>query len=75
MFVGAFWQDTTIYCPMSGTPLAMKDLVDVKFKLFEDKSDPTKAARALVAKTERYVCPVTNDMLNNAMQCVVLKTS
>ena len=63
--------DTTIRCPMSDNPLSMKDLTDVKFKLLEDKDDK----RALIAKSDRYVCPVTNDVLNNSVPCVVLRTS
>ncbi len=57
---------------MSNKPISMKDLVDVKFKLFEEKDEPKKS---LVAKTDRYVCALTNDILNNSVPCVVLKTS
>lgn len=63
--------DTTIYCPMSNKPISMKDLIGVKFKLLEDKEDK----RALIAKQERYVCPVTNDVLGNSVPCCVLRTS
>lgn len=49
----------------------MKDLIDVKFKLLDEKEDKAK----LIAKTERYVCAVTNDILSNSIQCVVLRTS
>ena len=56
---------------MSNQPLAMKDLLDIKFKLLEDKEDK----RALIAKSHRYVCPVTNDALSNSVPCVVLRTS
>ena len=57
---------------MSGNPISMKDLTDVKFKVFEDKDVEKKS---LIARSERYVCPVSNDILNNSIQCVVLKTS
>jgi nitric oxide synthase-interacting protein len=63
--------DTVICCPMSGRPISMKDLTDVKFKLLVDKDDK----RSLIAKTDRYVCAVTNDTLNNAVPCCVLRTS
>lgn len=56
---------------MSGKPISMKDLIDVKFKLLDEKMDKCK----LVAKSERYVCPVSNDILGNSVQSVVLKTS
>ncbi|CAF0731196.1 unnamed protein product [Brachionus calyciflorus] len=63
--------DTTIYCPMSGKPISMKDLIDVKFKLLDENEKRAK----LISKTERYVCPVSNDILSNSIQCVVLRTS
>jgi nitric oxide synthase-interacting protein len=62
---------TTIYCPMSNKPISMKDLVEVKFKFLEDKDDK----RALIAKRDRYVCALTNDVLNNYVPCCVLRTS
>lgn len=58
---------------MSGNPISMKDLTDVKFKVFEDKDGGEK--KSLIARSDRYVCPVSNDILNNSIQCVVLKTS
>jgi len=69
--------DTTIYCPMSGKPLGMKDLVDMKFKLIEDKSEEENGGKkkALIVKDARYVCAVTNDVLSNSVPCVVLRTS
>lgn len=56
---------------MSNKPLTMKDLFEVKFKLFEDKDNDKKA---LISRTERYVCPVSNDILSNSVPCVYLKT-
>lgn len=55
---------------MSGKPIALKDLIEVKFKLLDEKDD-----KSLIAKSERYVCAVTNDLLTNAVSCVVLKPS
>ena len=55
---------------MSGNPIALKDLIDVKFKLMDEKDN-----KSLIAKTERYVCAVTNDILNNSTTCIVLKPS
>ncbi len=63
--------DTTIYCPMSKKPLSMKDLVEVKFKLIEDKNDN----RSLIVKQDRYVCAVSNDVLGNNVPCCVLRPS
>lgn len=63
--------DTTIYCPMSKNPLSMKDLIEVKFKLLDDKNDN----RSLIVKQDRYVCPVSNDVLGNNVPCCVLKPS
>lgn len=56
---------------MSGKPISMKDLIDVKFKFLDENEDKSK----LIAKTERYVCPVSNDILSNSLQSVVLRTS
>ena len=65
-------KETKIYCPMSNKPISMKDLIEVKFKLLEDKDSK---AKALIVKNERYVCPVSNDILSNSVPCVVLRTS
>jgi len=40
--------DKTIYCPMSGKPLKMKDLIDVKFHLI--KPDDKDAKKSLIAR-------------------------
>ena len=55
---------------MSNKPITMRDLFDVKFKLMDEKD-----TKALIARSERYVCPVSNDILNNSVPCVVLRTS
>jgi len=64
--------DQHVYCPISGKPITMKDLIDVKFKLANDV-DPKK--RPLVAVRDRYVCAVTGDLLGNSVPCAVLRTS
>jgi len=64
--------DQHVYCPISGKPITMKDLIDVKFKLANDV-DPNK--RPLVAVRDRYVCAVTGDLLGNSVPCAVLRTS
>uniref|UniRef100_A0A0K2T586 Nitric oxide synthase-interacting protein homolog n=1 Tax=Lepeophtheirus salmonis TaxID=72036 RepID=A0A0K2T586_LEPSM len=61
--------DKTVYCPMSGKSLRLKDLIDVKFKLL----DPNE--KHLISKEDRYVCSVTGDVLNNSSPCAVLKTT
>lgn len=63
--------DTTIYCPFSNKPISMKDLIEVKFKLLEDKDDK----RSFITRENRYVCEVSNDVLGNHVPCVVLRTS
>jgi len=60
--------DLTVYCPMSGNPIRMKDLVTVKFKL-----SPVEEGKSLIAKKERYICAVSHDSLNNSVPCAVLK--
>ncbi|CAF1284029.1 unnamed protein product [Adineta steineri] len=64
--------DQHVYCPISGKPITMKDVIDVKFKLANDV-DPNK--RPLVAVRDRYVCAVTGDLLGNSVPCAVLRTS
>jgi nitric oxide synthase-interacting protein len=64
--------DQHVYCPISGKPISMKDLLDVKFKLANDVH-PDK--RPLVAIRDRYVCAVTGDLLGNSVPCAVLRTS
>lgn len=61
--------DPTIYCPVSQKVLKAKDLIDVKFTLVKDGD--TK--KSLIAKEARYMCPVTHDILSNAVPCAVLR--
>ncbi|CAB3376341.1 nitric oxide synthase-interacting protein homolog [Cloeon dipterum] len=63
--------DKTIYCPITGNPLKVKDLIPVKFTQFNDPSDK----KSLIAKTERYKCPVTGDVLNNSIPCALIRTT
>ena len=63
--------DKTIYCPISGKVLKIKDLIDVKFTPAYDPDNK----KSLVAKEIRYVCAVTKDVLTNSQQLVVLKTT
>jgi nitric oxide synthase-interacting protein len=61
--------DKTIYCPVSGKPLKAKDLINVKFTLVKDPDDK----KSLIVKENRWMCPVTHDILSNSIECVVLK--
>ncbi|CAL1547334.1 unnamed protein product, partial [Lymnaea stagnalis] len=63
--------DEKVRCPMSGKPLRFKDLHPVKFTPINDRDQKT----SLIAKTNRYVCAVTNDILGNSVPCAVLKPS
>lgn len=63
--------DKAVYCPMSGKPLKMKDLVSVKFKLVDEKLDRV----GLINRQDRYVCAVTGDILGNSVPCAVLRYS
>jgi nitric oxide synthase-interacting protein len=63
--------DKTVYCPMSGNALKMKDLIPVKFTEIKDNGDK----KSLIAKDARYCCPVTRDTLSNSIQCAVIRTS
>jgi len=60
-----------VYCPITGKPLKVKDLIAVKFTLINDPDDK----KSLIAKQERYKCPVTGDALSNSVPCAVLKTT
>lgn len=61
--------DSTIYCPISGRPLKMKDLIEVKWTLVKDPDDK----KSLIAKENRYMCAVTHDILSNAVPCAVIR--
>ncbi|KAE8593722.1 hypothetical protein XENTR_v10019286 [Xenopus tropicalis] len=63
--------DKTVYCPMSGKPLKMKDLIPVHFTAVDEKVDRV----GLINRQDRYVCAVTRDMLGNSVPCAVLRPS
>lgn len=63
--------DKTIYCPMSGKTLKMKDLIEVKFS--EARPDEKDGKKSIIAREQRYKCAVTHDVLNNATPVAVLK--
>ncbi|XP_050301613.1 nitric oxide synthase-interacting protein homolog [Anthonomus grandis grandis] len=60
--------DPTIYCPVSGKPLKVKDLVDVKFTAVKDDSK-----KSIHTQENRYMCAVTHDILSNSIPCAVLR--
>ena len=66
-------QTLEVMCPMSGKPLRIKELTNVKFTLLPD--DEQVAVTSLASKRQRYMCPVTRDALTNTTPCAVLKTS
>lgn len=61
--------DKTIYCPMSGKPISLKDLINVKFTEVKDPDDK----KSLITKENRYMCAVTHDILSNSVPAAVLK--
>lgn len=63
--------DKTIYCPLSGRALKMKDLIPVKFTEVKDPDDK----KSLIVKQARYMCPITHDILSNSIPCAVIKTT
>jgi nitric oxide synthase-interacting protein len=60
-----------VLCPISGKPLKFKDLMAVKFTPIEEESNLNK----MFAKKERYMCPITRDVLTNTTRCAYLKPS
>jgi len=63
--------DKTVYCPMSGKPLRVKDLIEVKFTLVKDPTDKS----SLITKKNRYMCAVTHDILGNSVPTAVIRTT
>ncbi|CAL7935890.1 unnamed protein product [Xylocopa violacea] len=63
--------DKTIYCPISGKPLKIKDLIPVKFTEVRDPDDK----KSLIVKQARYMCPITHDILSNSVPCAVIRTT
>lgn len=60
--------DSTIYCPVSGKPLKVKDLIDVKFSPVKEDGK-----KSIHTQENRYMCAVTHDILSNSVPCAVLK--
>lgn len=65
--------DNKVYCPMSGKPIKLKDLVSVKFTVAN--ATESEKNKSIVARKVRYICPVTHDVLGNSVPCAVLKPS
>lgn len=63
--------DKTVCCPISGNPLKIKELIEVKFTEVNDPDDK----KSLIAKTNRFMCAVTHDILSNSVPSCVLKTT
>ncbi|RXG59531.1 Nitric oxide synthase-interacting protein [Armadillidium vulgare] len=63
--------DKNVYCPMSGKPLRLKDLIPVKFTLADDKN----SKKSLEGTRERYKCPVSGDILGNNIPCALLRST
>lgn len=61
----------TVFCPMSGRPLKMSDLISVRFTPL----DPSLDRVALLTRQDRYVCAVTKDTLGNSVPSAVLRPS
>jgi nitric oxide synthase-interacting protein len=64
-------QSNKILCPISGIELKFKELLPVKFTSIDEKMEHAK----LIAKKERYICPVSMDVLTDSIRCYYLKTS
>ncbi|KAK0400666.1 hypothetical protein QR680_015380 [Steinernema hermaphroditum] len=60
-----------VLCPVSGRVLKLKEFMPVKFTPV-DKNDDGKR---VFHKKDRYMCPVTHDILTNTTPCAYLKTS
>lgn len=63
--------DKTIYCPLSGKPLKIKDLIPVKFTEVKDPDDK----KSFIVKQARYMCPITHDILSNSVPCAIIRTT
>ncbi|KAK6739596.1 hypothetical protein RB195_008225 [Necator americanus] len=61
-----------VLCPLSGKPLKLKDLMEVKFTPIPKDDDKTST---IASKAVRYMCAVTHDALTNTTRCAYLKKS
>ncbi|VDK78867.1 unnamed protein product [Litomosoides sigmodontis] len=64
-------EEQRVFCPLSGKPLKIKELMPVKFTVLPDDS----GNKSLMARKVRYMCPITHDALTNTTRCAYLKTS
>lgn len=62
--------DNKVYCPMSNKPLKTKNLYEVMFTPIDRTASGTASSNV-----DRYMCPVTHDVLGNSVPCAFLKTS
>lgn len=69
MIYSFYFQDSTIYCPISQRPLKVKDLIDVKFTPIKDPNEK----KSIHVRENRYMCAVTHDALSNSVPCAVLR--
>ncbi|CAJ0600253.1 unnamed protein product [Cylicocyclus nassatus] len=60
-----------VLCPLSGKPLKLKDLMEVKFTPIPKDEEE----KSIIAAKVRYMCPVTHDALTNTTRCAYLKKS
>uniref|UniRef100_A0AC35UH31 Nitric oxide synthase-interacting protein homolog n=1 Tax=Rhabditophanes sp. KR3021 TaxID=114890 RepID=A0AC35UH31_9BILA len=60
-----------VLCPITGSPLKFKQLMDVKFTSISDNNKKQHIA----GKKDRYMCPISHDVLTQSTKCVYLKTS
>ncbi|XP_075214570.1 nitric oxide synthase-interacting protein homolog [Lycorma delicatula] len=60
-----------VLCPMTGKPLKMSDLIDVKFTPVRDPDDK----KSLIVKQNRYMCPITHDILSNSVPSAVIRST
>ena len=63
--------DKVVYCPMSGKPLKVKELVDVQWTEVKDPDNK----KSMISREDRYQCAVTGDTLYNSTPCAVLRTT
>jgi len=60
---------TKVVCPITGTVLKAKDLINVKFT-----KDLTSSSSSM-SNENAYICAITQDALNNSTSCAVIKTT
>ena len=65
--------DNNVYCPSSGKKITIKDLYQVFFTPIDRVATGSGAGTSCLI--ERYMCPVTHDVLGNSVPCTFLKTS